>query len=81
MTAPVPAPFVGVRGARVPNGTVRVTVYDVATGEQMEVKPISAREGVERGVWSRTPPVDSPDEQLDPEPPPSAKARRKPKGA
>lgn len=47
--------FVGRKGDRVPNGTTLVTVWNIETGEEMQVKPISAREGVEAGFWSRTP--------------------------
>lgn len=52
-------PFEGRRGHRVPNGPRVVTVYVVETGEALEVKPISAREGVAAGVWSYTPPEPS----------------------
>lgn len=47
--------FYGRKGDRVPNGTRLVTVWNLETGEEMQVKPISAREGVEAGFWSRTP--------------------------
>lgn len=48
-------PFVGRKGDRVPNGTALVTVWSIETGEEMQVKPISAREGVAAGFWSREP--------------------------
>jgi hypothetical protein len=34
-----------------------VTVYNAETGEPITVKPISAREGLARGVWLEEPPV------------------------
>lgn len=54
---PTPSrPFIGRKGDRVPNGARLVTVWDLETGAAMDVKPVSAREGVAAGFWSYTEP-------------------------
>ncbi len=54
-STPLTSPFVGRKGDRVTNGSHRVTIYNVATGEAAEVKGISAREAVASGYWSNEP--------------------------
>lgn len=74
---PLPVPFTGRKGFRVPNGPTLVTVYHAETGEALTVKPVSAREGVERGVWLRTPPEPVPVEVPEPPAPPKKSSRTK----
>ena len=76
---PLPRPFAGQKGYRVPNTPALVTVWDIATGASFAVKPISAKEGVAAGVWSRTPPEPVAPTETPETPTESASAKKSPR--